>query len=467
MPIVGLTCNKDGTARMHRTVNVKIAIGLPPSEGANYPKKLDHFVFLKQVMEGKEMKWVVDQEKQDHYGADCKSFWIVFLDDDVDTVFRTEVAAYVKTKCWCRGDGERAQRRKQVEKEWPPKGDFQIYKGACANNGCPDFEPANGKPAACKPSADLYFMLGDYPSLGTICRIHTSSYQSIRQIHSALLDLQAVTGGRLMGVRAKLFVMPARNVFEQGGVEKTGTKFVLGLELAAKDIPELMTQMAATSVMFQGLQKQLAGRVLEVEENEDERAAEIATEFYHDGSVSQAVVEDPEVDLKRQCDGLLREKFPQMNEAQRVMKIGQYNGKMAELVAKLKSQGGAPRPTANTSHSPTVLPPSSDSPANQSSANSASKGTGPNSATIRSQPQATTTRQSPVTSDAAISAQPTSDQTETTAQDTPKPNLNGVEITDADFPEGLFDGDDGDGVKKPENETSAPKQQGKQNGFSF
>jgi hypothetical protein len=464
--IVGLTNEKDGSPRLHRTVTTKIAIGLPPDDKSNYPKKLDHFVFLKQVMVDNKMQWVVDQEKQDHFGADCKNFWIVFLDDDVDTVFRTELAAYVKTRCWCRGDGERAQRRKQVGEEWPPKGDFQIYKGACGNNGCKDFEPQNGKPAACKPSADLYFMLGDYPTLGTICRIHTSSYQSIRQIHSALLDLQAVTGGRLMGVRAKLFVMPARNVFEQNGVEKTGTKFVLGLELAAKDIPELMTQMASTSVMFQGLQKQLAGRVLEVEEDDEERAPEIAAEFYHDKSESQVVKEDPEAALKQEADTLMREKFPAWNEAKRMMKIGQYEGKMPELIEKLKKvptpEGGASRPTANTSSSPVALPPSSADQGKPRSASSA-ENSQPSSATTGSRSETSVTPK-PVTSESAMPAQPTSGQTETTVQTTPtKPNLHGVEITDDDFPEGMFD-------KEAKSEAVPQAVQGgkkKQTGFNF
>ena len=282
MGIIGLTHQQDGSPHISRTVNCKIAIGLAPEEGRNYPKKLDHFAFLKMEMVGKDMKWVVDTDKQDHFGADCKSFWIVLMGDEVDQIFRTQLAAFVKTRCWCKGDGETAMRREKVNGEY--KGDFKIWDEPCANHGCPDFKEkeVNGKtiPAACKPSGDLYFILSDFPTLGTICRIHTSSYQSIRQIHSALIDLQSVTGGRLMGVRCKLFVMPAKSSYTQGGIDKTGTKYVLGLELAAKDMPELMSQMSNTALMFQGLQKQLKGAVLDVVEEDDERAGELAAEFY-------------------------------------------------------------------------------------------------------------------------------------------------------------------------------------------
>ena len=419
MAIIGLTNEKDGSPRMHRTVVTKIAIGLPPSEGANYPKKLDHFVFLRQVMVGKELQWQVDPEKQEHYGTDCKSFWIVFLSDNIEEVFRTELAAYVKTRCWCRGDGEKAQRRKQVDKEWPPKGDFEIYKGPCANNGCNDFEPQNDKPAACKPSADLYFLLQDFPTLGTVCRIHTSSYQSIRQINTALLDLQAVTGGRLMGVRAKLFVMPARNVFEQKGKEQTGTKYVLGLELAAKDIPQLMEAMASTAVQFRGLQKQLAGHVLEIEEDDETRAPEIAAEFYHDKSESQVVQEDPEAALKAEADELLKKKRPDFNEAKRMMKISQWSGKLPDAIANLKKLPDVEAPATAKTSAPVVLPPVEQ---------------------VKPTPPA-----------------------ETPAQTAPKPNLNGEVITDADFPEGMFD--EAEQGEQPKEETAPmPKKQG---GFDF
>ena len=272
MPIVGLTHSKDGSPRIHRTVNCKVAIGLAPDEEHNYPRKLNHFAFFK--LDDAGLKWVIDDVKQDHFGDACKSFWIVLIDDDPDVLFRTELAAYVKTQCWCRGDGERAMRRELIDGKH--QGDFKIWTGPCANNGCPEIDDK------CKPSGDLYFMLADYPTLGTVCRIHTSSYQSIRQVSSALRDLQAVTGGRLMGVRCKLFVMPAKATYTQNNQQKTSTKYVLGLELAAKDVPELMATMASTAVMFQGLQKQLSGRVLEVEEEDDERARELKPEFYPD-----------------------------------------------------------------------------------------------------------------------------------------------------------------------------------------
>jgi hypothetical protein len=450
MPIVGLTHEKDGSARIHRTVSCKVAIGLAPDEQSNYPKKLDHFAFLKLEMVGREMKWVVDEEKQEHYGDKCKAVWILFFDNDPDTIFRTEMAAFVKTKCWCRGDGEKAQRRKKVDGQY--KGDFEIWDGPCANHGCPDAESQNGKPAACKPSGDLYFMLQDFPTLGTICRIHTSSYQSIRQISSALRDLQAVTGGRLMGIACKLFVMPAKSVFVQAGQEKTGTKFVLGLELAARDMPQLMDSMSKTAGMFMGLQKQLKGAVLEVEEEDDElRAGEIAAEFYPEQG--QPEPQDPEAALRARADELLRENYPQHNTAQRIAMLGRYSGRMQELIDRLSNDPEANK--CRVKSEATETEPSRSSSAGAVRTNASSAGNRqPSSATTQPKTERAATSRS------AAGAQSTPAQTRTTAPRT-KANAHGVEITDDDFPEGMF-------TDEPELRPLPPAaRKGERRGFNF
>lgn len=337
MPIVGLTHSKDGSPRIHRTVNCKVAIGLAPDEEHNYPRKLNHFAFFK--LDDAGLKWVIDDVKQDHFGDACKSFWIVLIDDDPDVLFRTELAAYVKTQCWCRGDGERAMRRELIDGKH--QGDFKIWTGPCANNGCPEIDDK------CKPSGDLYFMLADYPTLGTVCRIHTSSYQSIRQVSSALRDLQAVTGGRLMGVRCKLFVMPAKATYTQNNQQKTSTKYVLGLELAAKDVPELMATMASTAVMFQGLQKQLSGRVLEVEEEDDERARELKPEFYPD---EQSPEENPTWTEEE------RQEYIKSKIASLKADMPKAEAQVIEAKPEKKSRNKAPRDAQASQVTPTTTP---------------------------------------------------------------------------------------------------------------
>jgi hypothetical protein len=412
MAIVGITHEKDGSARVTRTVTTKVAIGLPPRDGSDHPQRLDHFVFLKKQMNGQKIAWVEDKELTEHYskqsadagrGDKCREFWVTFLDDEPEQIFKTEYAAFVQRGRWCHGDGEKALRR-NLGRDRDQWGDFEPFKGPCANNGCPLIE--NG---TCAPSGDLYFMLADYPTLGTICRIHTSSYTSIRQIHSALLDLQKVTGGRLTGIHAKLFVAPDRNTYNG----KTGIKWVLGLQLKAADLVQFADRMLETARTFALIKGQLGGRVLEIEEDEEERGPEIEAEFYPAAREDAPVVVDPDDPAARaQCDALLKQQG--LNEAQRQMRLGQWQGKLPQLLEKLKGTSTT-WPTANGSASPAGASPTSGSPASpQSPARGAANGKPADSAT--SPPR----QERPATRGSANNAPPVSERTSTTAPPTPR-----------------------------------------------
>jgi hypothetical protein len=329
--IVGVTHEKDGRVKISRTVTTKIAIGLPPDEQNKYPRKLDHFVFLKKVKKGSEIGWEVDPKLQEQYGEKCTEIWIVFLDDQIDQVFRTEYAAYVKRGCWCRGDGVKAQRR-DLGKNGQEWGDFKVFND-CAESKCPNLHDEGNK-LPCKPSGDLYFMLADNPSLGSICRWHTSSYQSIRQVYSALQDLRRVTGGRLMGVAAKMFVHADKNSYEQAGQMKTGTKFVVGLELRAKDLEGIQTRMLETAKVFNQIKGELNGQVLEIEEDEYERGSEIAPEFYNQPATTGVVLVEEHPDLRAEAIKLMQQL--KLNEAQQEMRLQKFNGKLPELIEQLK-----------------------------------------------------------------------------------------------------------------------------------
>jgi hypothetical protein len=414
--IIGLTHEKDGRVRVRRTVTTKVAIGLPPDENSNYPKKLDHFVFLKKVKQGKEVAWEVDRTLQDHYGEKCTEFWVVFLDDDPETVLRNEYAAYLKRGCWCKGDGEKAVRRDlgRDGKQW---GEFKIHQGPCANNGCKDFDKGD-----CKPSGDLSFMLADFPSLGSICRWHTSSYQSIQQVYSALQDLRRITGGRLMGVAAKLFIHEEKNVFEQGGVTKVGTKFVVGLELRAQDLAGLQSKMLETAKVFAQIKGELNGQVLEVEEDDEERGSELTPEFYptNGGSNGKVLVaEDPEKPLREQADKLLQQHYPEMNAAKRQMQISRYQGRMPELIEKLRQNGAQPKEA-------TVVQGNTQSQ------------------------ERTGTREEPKTSRAS------EQQTQTVRESRPVENIHGVNITDDDLPSNLFESSPREGAAPDKSSSPDP-----------
>ena len=127
-------------------------------------------------------------------------------------------------------------------------------------------------------------MLADFPRLGSVCRIHTCSYRSIRQIHSALQEIQTFTGGRLVGITAKLTVRPEEATYfdRKEKRKKTSSIWALSLEVEGDDMRKLIANLTENARLFAETRKLLgsSGKVLEVVEDEQEQAPEVAAEFY-------------------------------------------------------------------------------------------------------------------------------------------------------------------------------------------
>ena len=341
MPIVGLTHNSDGSAMLRRSVTTKIAIGLPPKDKSDHPQRLDHFIFQRKGQLGSgisaEVLWEIDQEKTEHYGKGCREVEIILLDNAPDRVFRTEYAWWTTTQKQCWGDGETATRRTSRDprgENWEP----------CANGDCLDLLQER-----CRPSGDLYFLLADYPTLGTICKLHTSSYQSIREIHAALEDIRNHTNGRLTGLRVKLFVRPEKNAYKDNqGNRKSGTKYVLGLELAANHVKQFANQALATSEASEVVDGQLAGHEIEIDDPEEEQASALKAEFYPIADIKPAPSASPswEDSEDKQDEGqrtlrALKDRIEsafselRLNTAQRVGLLDQYRNNLPALLERL------------------------------------------------------------------------------------------------------------------------------------
>jgi hypothetical protein len=127
-------------------------------------------------------------------------------------------------------------------------------------------------------------VLADFPRLGSVCRIHTCSYRSIRQIHSALQEIQTFTGGRLAGITAKLTVRPEEVTYfdRKEKRKKTSSIWALSLEVEGDDMRKLIANLTGNALLFAESRKLLGsnGKVLEVVEDEQEQAPEVAAEFY-------------------------------------------------------------------------------------------------------------------------------------------------------------------------------------------
>jgi hypothetical protein len=269
--IIGVTHDQDGRVVQRLSVSTKVSIGLPPNGDRNHPTKLDHFVFLRKKKSANRVGWEVDPELTEHYGEECRELHIMLIDDDIENVFPSSYAWWTATERKCWGDGASATRR-TVDK---PGGEPWT---ACGN-GCPEL--ASGQ---CKPGGDLRFVLADFPRLGSVCRIHTCSYRSIRQIHSALQEIQTFTGGRLAGITAKLTVRPEEATYfdRKEKRKKTSSIWALSLEVEGDDMQKLIANLTENARLFAESRRLLGsgGKVLEVVEDEQELAPEVAAGFY-------------------------------------------------------------------------------------------------------------------------------------------------------------------------------------------
>ena len=223
---------------------------------------------LRKAKVAKGVEWELDPDLMKHYGENCRELGIILLDDDLENVFPTCYAWWTATERKCWGDGENAIRRTQQS----PNGEPWLPCGP----ECDDLREGR-----CKPSGDLRFVLSDFPRLGSVARIHTSSYRSVRQIHSALQEIQGFTGGRLAGLTASLIVRPEEGTYrDKDGKKKSTTIWALSLEVHGPDMKKLMGNLTENASVFIAARKLLGGHVLEVVEDETEQGAEVTKEFY-------------------------------------------------------------------------------------------------------------------------------------------------------------------------------------------
>lgn len=387
MAILGLTKNSSGQSVQRLPVIGKVSIGLAPSGDRKFPQKLDHFQFLKKIIVDKgpekgEAKWVVDEEvtaaMKTAYGENPREVGIVLLDDDPEIVFKNNLAWWKATEWHCKGElvqieasqgagdpgvwGMRAIRKTNSHPEgepWP--GEYRYNEGpnkgqpveGCGD-GCPDLEA--GK---CKPSGDLYFILEKFPEFGGAWRIHTTSYRSVANISNGLQQIRSILGGRLAGIRVTLQVQPEKIKYESDdGSKKSSVGHILNVNVAAEDLPKLISKMTEFARMFVDARKLLNAPVV-IEENDDDpdRAKELAGEFYPDRQLTAGTEEEtkvPKAEIPNMEDVPVLSKIRKLGEqlkwtkAKIEMTIGQYDGKLPELLKKMEVAADLETPTAQT-----------------------------------------------------------------------------------------------------------------------
>lgn len=326
--IRGITHTETGESIQRLAVTTKIAIGLPPDPKAKsgHPTKLDHFIFLKKSTV-EQNKWEIDQDLTKLFGAKCRSVEIVLLDDDIENVFPTKLAWFTASQCKCFGNGSTATRRTEKHPEgepWTPCGPT-----------CPDLERGD-----CKPSGDLRFMLAAVPKLGSVVRVHTSSIRSVQQISSSLQQIQTLLGGRLAGIRCNLVVRPEKTSYLGPDQKRHSTTiYAMNLEIQSEGIHALISKMTDHARLFEQTKKILGTGHIEIVEPDEERAEEIASEFYPTSDIAPAAVKFPEPEEQ----GEIVEPKKQANMDVRCGHCGGVNGHETDCKFAEKKAGPAPK----------------------------------------------------------------------------------------------------------------------------
>jgi hypothetical protein len=363
MGILGLTHDENGTALEKLPVAIKVAIGdgPEPGNGNNHPRRLDHFVFKRKTLRGQDVVWLPAPDISEAHGEKPTALGIIFLNDDPREVFRTEYAWWTPTGCRCHGElveiangngvrfEMRALRRTQKHPEgepWP--GNYKYADGPKkaqpvepCGDGCPDLERGD-----CKPSGDLYFILEKFPTFGAICRLHTSSYRSIRNLSNGLMQIRRLNGGRLTGIKATLKASPEKISYcDLDGTRHTSVAYILSLEIGGTDLRSLVATMTEPArLLSEGRPTIELSRGVQyvVHESDGERAAEIASEFYANGDSTATESAEPangqgerDEQVARICEVARRLGY---NDAKAKMLIGQSANNLAELERKLLNE---------------------------------------------------------------------------------------------------------------------------------
>jgi len=301
MGILGLTHDEHGAALEKLPVAIKVAIGEGPApdDENGSPRALFHFVFKRRTMRGQIVYWEPAPDIAEVFGDKPTELAVVFLNDDPREVCASEYALWTKKGRLCHGElvqiangnapryEMQAIRRTTEHPEgeaWP--GNHKYADGPTegkpiegCGEGCPELE--SGK---CGPSADLYFILEKFPSLGAICRLHTGSKTSVPNLSNAVAQLHSWNGGRLKWVRAILKVRPELRWHPgQFGEWESSVVPILSLEIGGATLESLGDKMNEPAKLHLEAQPACTGEQrgpFVVRESEVERAQEIADEFY-------------------------------------------------------------------------------------------------------------------------------------------------------------------------------------------
>jgi len=211
----------------------KIKIGIKGEErtgksGASYslPNKVDYFIITKLEKEGQNFKPDYNLMKRLDPQGKPRKLKIALPYDDIDLNFFTEYSLYAGKKRICFGDGVEATRI-YLDKE--TKKEIKREKLSCPCNFL--------KEGKCKPHGILSVILRDNFQLGGVYQFRTTSYNSIQNILSGLMQIQQMTQGILAMVPLIMSLQPQSVIDKEG---KLRTIYAVNITADVQEWRELL-----------------------------------------------------------------------------------------------------------------------------------------------------------------------------------------------------------------------------------
>lgn len=186
------------------------------NETYRLPVKYDHIVIttMQRDQAGRLMqdKELMDRLMQAQGVQKLTEIPVRLLYDDIDLNFPTRYSCYKGNRCWCTGDGERAQRfgEGRIEDNTVSPGFRQAGPNEYGEVPCPceRGEPTYDKADKCKPMGTLQVLLEGVDRVGGVWKLRTTSWNTVNAILSSLVLVKTITGGPLAGIPLHLVLSP-------------------------------------------------------------------------------------------------------------------------------------------------------------------------------------------------------------------------------------------------------------------
>ncbi|MBI4764637.1 MAG: hypothetical protein HY787_08535 [Deltaproteobacteria bacterium] len=159
------------------------------------------------------------------------------LYDDIDLNFPTRYSCYKGNRCWCTGDGERAQRlgEGRIEDKSVSPGFRQAGANEYGEVSCPceRLEATYSQKDKCKPMGTLQVLLEGVDRVGGVWRFRTTSWNTVNAILSSLVLIKTITGGILSGIPLHLVLSPKTVTVPNSGQNQV--VYIMSLEYRGQE----------------------------------------------------------------------------------------------------------------------------------------------------------------------------------------------------------------------------------------